>query len=436
MSNYNFIVAKINSVNAIPKSDFIQCADVLGESVIVPVHFSVGDIGVFFPVGSALSHDMCHYNNLYRNSSMNSDNNKSGFLEPNGRILALKLRGAISSGLFLPLDCLNWATSRKLKLGESFSEIDGKKVCSRYNPPKPQGSSGAGKTSKRGKVTKEFEAPMFDKHIDTSQFKYCVGQVKKGSTLYFHTKRHGTSARVSKTKVTLNLPEWKNVVNNILNNTFLLKLFDESDYRVVIGSRNTIITANEGGFYGSNEFRFKAAKELEPFLSSGMTIYSEIVGYTGGNSKIMPSHDIEKTGDKKLINKYGKSVDYLYGCNEGEFKNHIYRITLTTDGGIVMDMPQKVMEAWCDQRGLLCTTEVHPPLVYDGDEESLRKLVHNLTEREELLTEDFEYPNQLSEGIIIREECDTMIPKFYKSKSFWFRLLEGHNVEADLEEQS
>lgn len=438
MSNYNAIIAKITAVTPIKNSDFIQSAFVLGESVIVNISHKVGDVGVFFPVGSALSHDMCHHNNLYRNSAMNKDQEKSGFLEANGRITAMKMRGVVSCGLFLPLESVSWAGDCPIKVGESFGEIGKNKICSRYNPPAKQHSQGTGKTSTKGKQAPKFIAPYFEKHIDTSQFKFNVSSIQKGSVLYFHAKFHGTSARQQLGKVEKRLPNWKNTINNISYKLLGKNIFSpDSDYEMIIGSRNVLINdKGNSGYYGTNEFRIRAAEMITPHLRKGMTIYSELVGYIGGGSTIMPDHTTTKLGCKESVKKYGENIRYAYGCREGELRNIIYRITLTTDDGMVMDLPQKSMEAWCSQRGLEHTLEIHEPIVYDGDEKALRELVERLTERPECLTECYDSPTQISEGIIIREECGTLIPKFYKSKSTRFRIMEGLQTEADLEESS
>ena len=107
------------------------------------------------------------------------------------------------------------------------------------------------------------------------------------------------------------------------------------------------------------------------------------------------------------------------------YKRQVYRITYLNHAGKNVDMTQKQMEEWCNQRDILCTVEVHPQVVYDGDVEALRKLVDNLTERPDVLTEDYIDPSQVSEGIIVRVEDGKTTPTFYKSKSYAFRVMEG-----------
>lgn len=188
----------------------------------------------------------------------------------------------------------------------------------------------------------------------------------------------------------------------------------------------------ESPWHGSEQFRFDVADTIKPYLEKGMTVYGEIVGYANGRP-IMPDHNIKLLKDSRYTKKYGDVVRYSYGCKEHEWKFHVYRITYLNHEGQNIDMTQAQMEKWCNDRDIPTTLEVHPPIIYDGDVDKLRELVHSLTEREEVLTESYIDPSHLSEGIIIREENGSMTPKFYKSKSYAFRVCEGHVEVADEE---
>ena len=91
--------------------------------------------------------------------------------------------------------------------------------------------------------------------------------------------------------------------------------------------------------------------------------------------------------DKAFQKKYGDTVTYKYGALEGEAKFHIYRITLTTEDGSCIDYTQPQLVQWCKDRGLDPAYDVVEPFIYNGDEEALRTLVEQLTERPEVLTE-------------------------------------------------
>ena len=74
--------------------------------------------------------------------------------------------------------------------------------------------------------------------------------------------------------------------------------------------------------------------------------------------------------------------------------------------------------------------------VDNGDVRTLQDLVSDLTERPELLTEDYIDPSHVSEGIIVRVDNGKMTPQFYKSKSYAFRVMEGLCQAEDVEDAS
>lgn len=271
------------------------------------------------------------------------------------------------------------------------------------------------------------EVPFFAKHVDSEQFKYYADRIPKGALLSFHAKVHGTSFRVANTQVIKTLPKWKKFINKII------PLFKNDNFEYVVGTRNVILdTPEKEGFHGSEAYRFEVMEALKPHLDEGMTVYGEIAGFVNGRS-IMPTHGVEALKDKTFTKKYGKHVTYTYGCKEHEYRFHVYRITRQTVSGDLIDMPQKQLEKWCSDRNILGTVEVYPQMIYNGDVDHLRMIVENLTERPEVLTEDYIDPSHISEGIVVRVDVDDDTPIFYKSKSFAFRCMEGLETVVDEE---
>lgn len=417
------IVAKIDRTVPIEGADRIQIAFVLGEQVIVSKELEVGYIGVFFPVDLQLSEEYCKQNNLFRDSSLNVDSTKKGFFENTRRVRAQPFMKVRSSGYFAGLDSLDYVGQVKLKLGDQFDELNGIKICEKYISEKAKQRLANQKT----KSVKVAQFPSFMKHVDSEQFKHFADRIEKGSILYFHAKVHGTSFRVGYLPKHIELPKWKKKVNRFI------PIFKEKEMSYVVGTRNVIIESEEKeGYHGSEGFRFQVAEVLKPFLEEGMTVYGEIAGYANGKA-IMPNHDIKALKDKRYTDKYGNVNEYSYGCPEGQFRLHVYRITRETLSGVQVDMSQAELESWCDNRGITRTIDVHPKMVYDGDVEKLRTLVEELTERPDVLTEDYINPNQIGEGIIIRVENGKTTPDFYKSKSFAFRCMEGLVDTMDIE---
>lgn len=420
------IVAKITEVFPINGADKIQVAKVLGESVVVSKEWGVGFTGILFPVDVQLSQDFAHNNNLYRHSHLNKDVEAKGFFDDNRRVRAQPFLKVKSEGFFADMNCVDYLGSNSLKLGDTFDELNGKKVCEKYYNEETREK----KNNVATKKVKINATPFFDKHVDSEQFKHYAQNIKKGSLLSFHAKVHGTSARMGYTKVNLQLPKWKEVVNRFA------PIFPDHKWDYVVGTRNVVISdGSKDGFHGSEQFRFDVMSEIQPHLEKGMTVFGEIAGYAN-QTTIMPKHSVEALKDKAFTKKYGKEVQYKYGCKDHEYRFHVYRITYLNHEGDNVDFTQAQLEKWCDDRDIKRTLDVHEPMVYDGDLESLQKLVYELTERPSVLTEDYIDPTQVSEGIIVRVDTGKMKPEFFKNKSYAFRVMEGLCQAEDPEDAS
>jgi hypothetical protein len=99
-----------------------------------------------------------------------------------------------------------------------------------------------------------------------------------------------------------------------------------------------------------------------------------------------------------------------------------------------VDFSQKQLEQWCADRGIIVPVEVAAQEVYDGNLEKLLAKVDNLTERADSLCADVIDSSHPSEGIIIRIDNGKMNPYFLKSKSYFFRTLEGICEAVDTED--
>lgn len=431
MSNYKGIIAKISKTIAIDKADNIQIALVLGEYTIVGKEAKEGDVGILFPSGTQLSEAYCHNNNLFRDKDRNKNSEKVGFFDENRKVRCQKFLGVKSEAYFATLDSVSFTgiDPTSLELLSSFEQINGVDICNKFLSEEVKKE----KVAKQNKP-KVKSAPFFREHVDTEQFKHNTHKIQKGDLISIQSKRHGTSQRSGVQLVAQQLPKWKILFNKYFN---IFKA--ESVYEHIVGTRRTVInTPDKQGFHGSESFRHEIADKIKPFLTQGMTAYYEVYGWVNGKT-IMPKHNIEAIKNKDYQKKYGKEVSYSYGCTEGTYGFHIYRITYTTHSGEVIDLTQPQLVKWCTDRELNPPLDVIDPFIYDGDQEKLKLLVDQLTERLEVLTEDYTDPRHVSEGVIVRCDRWTTTPLFLKSKSFAFRCLEGHvqdTGEVDLEEVS
>lgn len=423
MSNYKAFIAKIDKVIEIPGANNVHVAKVLGESVIVAKSWQEGFVGVFFPAGTQLSLTYCENNNLHRDAQLNLDKEKTGFFDANRKVRAQPFLKVKSEGFFAALDSLAYTGSdiSLLKVGDTFEELNGVKIAEKFINPKTQRAIGNANQKKVKKVT----VPHFFEHVETAQFKQAIHNIEEGDLVSIQTKKHGTSGRYSYTKVLIELPKWKQLINKVL------PVFPEYKWDYVAGTRRTVLmTPEKAGFHGSEAFRFQVLEALKPYMVKGMTIYCEIVGFANGKPIMQPQ---STTGlkDKKVSKKYGDTVIYKYGCLEGTHDFHIYRITFTTESGETIDFTQAQLVEWCQARGIKPSHDLVKPFIYDGDSEKLLALVEQLTEREDVLTEDYHDPSHISEGVIIRVDRKTLTPLFLKSKSFRFKVLEGIAQEKE-----
>lgn len=433
--SHKAIVATVNKVEPIQGADKIHLGYVLGEKVVISKDWNVGYIGIFFKADLQLSEEFVFENSLSRNSEKNKDSTKTGFFESNRRVRVQPFLKVRSEGFFTSLEAINYTGVHisELPVGYEFDELNGKKICCKYVSEESKEKSLNANKQKQAK--KDF-APLFKKHVDSEQFKHYAHTIPEGALLSFHAKVHGTSARYSYTETLVELPEWKRKVNYYSEKFLGQEVFkEEKKWEIIVGTRNVVLKPQQKdkeGFHGSEAFRYEVAEMLAPFMVKGMTIYGEIAGFANSKS-IMPSHETKSTKDKKFTKKYGEKVTYTYNCKEHEYRFHVYRITYQTVDGESIDFTDQQIKAWCEARGILSTIDIYPQFVYDGDIEKLSELVEQLTERPDCLTEDYIDPSHPSEGIIVRVDYDGLTPKFFKNKSYYFKVMESICEAVDIE---
>ena len=92
-------IQKVKSISAIPDSDFLELACIMGwQCVVKKGEFRPGDLGVYYEVDSFLPVEE-RYEFLRNTSYRDNSDNGQGF-----RIRTVKMRGQLSQGLFLPLE--------------------------------------------------------------------------------------------------------------------------------------------------------------------------------------------------------------------------------------------------------------------------------------------------------------------------------------------
>lgn len=270
-----------------------------------------------------------------------------GFFNKNGRVRSIRLGGVQSMGYLFTLDELAKYNpnvknvSLNQYVGEDFDTIEDKLFIKAYIPFVPQPKSRT--TSKGEKMTKKAE--KFDRmvkgefkfHYDTQPLPKCINRVKPTDKVTITSKLHGSSICIGKlhVKTPIKLPFYKWIWNKFVDLTGLFKAHRITDYMIEYGNvtssrtviKNQYINKNvTGGYYGVDIWS-EYGNLIYPFLSEGMTIYGEIIGYL--------------TGSDKMIKK-----NYDYGCNKGENKLMIYRITTTNEDGTKLEWNVTDVHNW------------------------------------------------------------------------------------------
>ena len=421
--SYAFIT-RIKDVKKHRNADRLQVGNCFGNQVVVSLDVNDGDLGVYFATDSQLGKEYCEFNNLVRKKD-EQGNNIGGYLDSEKRnIRALKLRGEVSDGLFMPIISLEKLTNiSKLKEGDCVDILDGVVIASKYIP---RSNKKQGTPKEKVKKFEPIKYPLFEQHIDTKQFAYCKNEFNYGDLITISLKMHGTSGRTSNS---IKREYTKDNLINKLMIKFGIKDKYKQSYGVVSGSRRVTLTEYGGGYYGTNEFRKEYNDYFDGKLRKGETIYYEIVGYTG-ETPIMSKCSNKKTQDKEFIKKYGKETVFSYGCDLGENDIYVYRMTMTNEDGDVVEYPTKLVQHRCEQMNVKCV-----PVF----EQFFFTTIEDLEERVDKYSDGTDPigKTHIREGCVVRVENREKF-KAYKHKNFHFKVLEGIIKDAgilDMEEQ-
>lgn len=192
---YEAIICRVQT-QPHPNADKLLIGDAAGYSVIVGKDTATGELGILFPEGGCIAVAFCLANGLLRKHP-ETGAPLGGYLDESGRVRALKLRGAVSEGLWLPLAGLDMTG-----FAELLSEVDeGDRVsgalCQKYiTPATRRAMAKFGATSPQARA-----ASALPRHYDTPQLRDLAllpwALVPEGEQLVVITteKIHGTSGR-------------------------------------------------------------------------------------------------------------------------------------------------------------------------------------------------------------------------------------------------
>ena len=357
-ANINYLAKVIDITNFLPhpNAERMKIAQVGGYKVCVGIDEPIGRY-VYFPVNSEINPNLLSYCNLYRHTEKNTNTEKAGFFNDNGRVTAIKLRGFPSEGFLLPFEQLEnfIADTLNLKLSDIENNTDfdiaveGNKefwICKKYIVVH-QTAQGQPNSNKRQKKVARFNKVIdtqFHYHYDTVRVQNDKWAIAPDDIISVTEKVHGTSG-ISAYVLCKEKPSLINKIKGWFGNTNIKYDYLYSSRSVI---KNATETTNPGGYY-SCDIWAEADKIIRPHLQKGMTIYYEIVGF-------LP------TG--KYIQK-----NYDYGCippeagepftHEKHFKVRVYRITMVNVDGYIHEFSAKEVQEWCKANDLTPVTEYY-----------------------------------------------------------------------------
>lgn len=408
---YNAYITEIKNVRCHPNADKLDLVDCFGNTICVSHGlFADDDLCVYFPTDGQLSEEFCREHDLVRRKD-DAGNPCGGYLEPDKRnIKAIRLRGEKSDGLVMPLSCLEYTgiDIRNLEAGFCFTVLNGHPICQKYIPRRPsRAAAGSGNRTRKKKTP---VAPLFAEHADTEQLAYNLGAFRPGDEIEITLKMHGTSGRTAR------LPVLKGYHRTILDRVLRKEGTPIYEDGYVSGTRRVVLENYEGGFYGDNSFREKHSKTFEGKLMKGETVYYEIVGFTDSGTPIMGSGKVPKEAQ----NEYGKEMLFHYGLEKGS-EMYLYRMTLTTPEGYVIEYSPDLLRYRAEQMGIKCVP-VFEKFIIPKDVDA-GEYVKNKAEQY------YDGPDPIGkthvrEGVVVRI---INRPKFcaYKHKNFLFKQISG-----------
>ena len=438
MSYYGYIT-NLKNVRPHPNADRMKLADCFGNTVCVGLDAAEGDAILYFPTDGQLSLDFCLANNLLR--KLPDGTPSTGYLECDKRhVRAIRLRGERSDGIALSLESLStFGDISGLKVGDRIDVFNGHEICCKYVPRAQtrRGHYSEGNKTRKHKVP---VAPLFAEHADTEQLAYNLEAFRLGDEIEITLKMHGTSQRTGYLKVL------KGFKRTLWDRLFKREETPIYDWGYVSGTRRTVLENFDGGYYGSNEFREPHSKFFEGKLHRGETVYYEVCAFTTNGTPIMSSGKVPKEAQAQ----YGETMVFSYGCEptgkrklygqdeDGVFSieeevpqsvMYVYRMTLTTEEGYVVEYTPNQVRYRCEQMGVNAVPVFwtgyipeHPGSA-DDDTITAGEWVKNKAEQY------YDGPDPIGkthvrEGVVVRI---INRPKFcaYKHKNFLFKQISG-----------
>lgn len=356
--NYCCSVVELPKLRDVPGLDNLKRVTIFGNDCLVGKESVEGELHLFFPAECKINSEFLSKGNLFRESSLNTNQAQTGFFEPSGRVKALKFKGVISTGFVVPLVSLDGVLNdwRYLKEGSEFNVCDGVEVCSKYKPVRQQAT--AGKESRFNKRLRRFDRLLpnqFRFHESTSHLAKNLHLFHPEDIVVITDKWHGTSAVFSVVLVKPKFNWWKRIRIAIGGFIAGFQGYRHTEYDNIYSSRSVVknqyINKDVTPGYYNEDIWAIVNKELDGKIETGISLYGEIVGYLPSGKEIQKGYD--------------------YGCNPGlmsglpsatdkpEHKFLVYKITYTKPDGNVITFSWQQIKDYCKKYSIEHVKELY-----------------------------------------------------------------------------
>jgi len=420
---YSVLVTHIHT-RPFPNADKLLLADCSGEQIIVGINTVDNALGLYFSSDGQLGTEFAQTMDLCRRKD-SEGNPAGGMLEENRRVKCIKLRGERSEGLFISLDELSKQgyIVDSLKQGDEITQLvcKGKvqTIAQKYETP---ATIRARQQSAKLGIKRKVREVIFHEHVDTDQYSRNAHRVKNCHVV-LTVKLHGTSTRYTNALVTEEIPR-KGISKCIAK--LLKKPTNTKTWMPLVGTRHVILWNDKevtNSYYKEDSNIYKRhGVVLE--LRKNETVYGELVGYLPSGAAVMGVQSTKDLKDKEVQKRFGDSMVYSYGCEQGQSKLFVYRITTQNEDGIVHEMSWLQVKKRCAELGVN-----HVPVVWEGYVEDEGHISYDFVRQTILEHDDNRKPSVLDprhceEGLVIRTDGIDGT-HFFKSKTILFKLLES-----------
>lgn len=404
MNNVARIVV-VNSIKPHPNADKLQIVNLFGTQIITDKNVHVGDQMIYFDSNLRLSQSYLHHNNLYRTSDLNLDKTVSGYFDANGRVKAIKLRNEFSDGVLMPLRSLDYlpdTDKSKLIPGYEFQTYSQELICEKYIAQVTIPSVGNKNKIKKKRVQ---SSAMFVEHLDTDQYFKHSHRIPANTLCYIMEKTHGTSGRIGNVLVETTMK--RNWFKRMLMR--FVGIANTYTYRYVHGTRRVVLSEADRTYqpYHDPSMREQILDKVKGLLPKGVQVYFEIYGY-------------EPSG--KWIQK-----GFSYGCEPGQFKVKLYRMTMNNEDGLVLDYSLQAVIDKAKELGFEAP-HIFESCFYDGTPKSLEILNDKVIAYAQGCS--VMDPKTIREGVIVQFINSKGDWDYLKYKSDAFKLAESSMKDA------